>query len=1358
MNRLLLFLCCICVPWMARGQAAYDWYYWFDQGHASYVRGQSFGDRFTIETDAEGLSDGIHTIHVQVAETTGKYSPPLAQLFYHTHDRTISRLHYWFDNEVMLTHSIVLPQNNYAIDVSQLKSGLHFIYFQVEDAAGLRSDVTCRAFYRKPITSDVKWSYWFDENEQSHGTMLLPNEVVMIDVSDLDEGFHVMHNQVFDDNFFDITTTMFFKVPQTEGVGNMTCICLVDGNIVANETLPTSGGLVKWDMDVNKMEMGIHKAMFQVITPSGAASSIAERYFVRAITNKELGSMKCIYTIDNFETYNEAGTLSNGLFHFDLDVASLEDGLHRIAYTLVSETGITLPQQTAFFWKTPLGGEGIVQYDYWVNENDKRKHSVQLDKHANPFNLISLLPVETQPIRSSNFQFVIKNGEPLIYARNEFHIQFYDTNGRVVEETKEYYDEQVSEQVTPVGELQATQTFPKVTDNDIRWYTMQAALGDTVAFKLSQAGTIQVFAPSGLEVFKTSESASVKWDGIHTWEDGTYYLAVHDVTGSNENMMLDYMHMDKYDVVDWDVRTVGNGGCSTITFKGNGFGDLFAVDLFTAEGDTIHSVYASHDSDAETAVTFDFTGATMGEYHAIFHFTEEDKYFSKVVTVEEAVDIELATNVSFPSTFLRGTSTTYTVKITNKGNMTAYAVPIYTYIRSKTIEGINYIKFNGLNLASYAETVGIDDFDDGDKKVILAYSETLSDDWYLTKMKIEDENNPGDSIIVRSNYFFVDIAPKSEKLLELTVSTIEDGVFAYFTIPQEWIALTGSSKTLSRSIKDKLCASEKTNKFCCIKEGVDCFGDMIAFKLDVGSAVLSVLALKYPDPRITLLAEAYSWADCVFSATNTTFKAFGDYVCNADEEHTKYEIIKEAKKHLQSIIGASLSCVAVLLTKLNKDVASAAVSVGGATVSNIKVGDILNSVSDKLFQITNPVLSDVLGTIKCAKKFIHPNSICCSGDCGGGGGSSTSVTSLDPNDIYGYLSEAGSKFIADSVAKVNYTIEFENDTAFAEASAHTIVIRDTLNNKYFDLRSFQPTGMKLGGREVFFNEAEVLNKDGVISFLKTIDVRPEINAIAQVEGTYSQQTGIAEWRFTSLDPMTMEPTDDLMQGILPVNYDGTSGIGEVMFEIGVKPNKGDGTEIPNRAGIVFDYEEAILTPTWVNTVDAVAPTSTILGGIQRTDSTLTLRLAGEDERSGMWKYNVYAQMGKGASWELVAENTTDTLVDVRIYDGIEYGFLVLATDSVGNVERKSFEEADFLLTTVTPGDANGDGTVDALDVVLVTSYYLGNNVYLNLAAADVNADGEVNSLDVVAIQNIYLNATNGGKAMGPRRRVRKLKR
>ena len=82
----------------------------------------------------------------------------------------------------------------------------------------------------------------------------------------------------------------------------------------------------------------------------------------------------------------------------------------------------------------------------------------------------------------------------------------------------------------------------------------------------------------------------------------------------------------------------------------------------------------------------------------------------------------------------------------------------------------------------------------------------------------------------------------------------------------------------------------------------------------------------------------------------------------------------------------------------------------------------------------------------CIKAFTEkiPN---CPPNPDGGGGTSSPQPPSDPNDIIGYLSESGSKFIADSVARVNYTIEFENDTTFATAAAHTIVIKDTLDSR-----------------------------------------------------------------------------------------------------------------------------------------------------------------------------------------------------------------------------------------------------------------------------------------------------------------------
>ena len=55
--------------------------------------------------------------------------------------------------------------------------------------------------------------------------------------------------------------------------------------------------------------------------------------------------------------------------------------------------------------------------------------------------------------------------------------------------------------------------------------------------------------------------------------------------------------------------------------------------------------------------------------------------------------------------------------------------------------------------------------------------------------------------------------------------------------------------------------------------------------------------------------------------------------------------------------------------------------------------------------------------------------------------------------------------------------------------------------------------------------------------------------------------------------------------------------------------------------------------------------------------------------------------------------------------------------------------------TALPGDVNGDGVVNALDVVAVINAVLGLS---SSAAADVNNDSAVNALDVVFVINQVL--------------------
>ena len=96
------------------------------------------------------------------------------------------------------------------------------------------------------------------------------------------------------------------------------------------------------------------------------------------------------------------------------------------------------------------------------------------------------------------------DGKPMMYAKNDFHIRFYDAAGYFADDSRPFTDYSVSREVVPVGELQATQTFGKVAENDVRWYTVNVEAGDTLAFQSSQASSIQLFSPSGKELYAAS--------------------------------------------------------------------------------------------------------------------------------------------------------------------------------------------------------------------------------------------------------------------------------------------------------------------------------------------------------------------------------------------------------------------------------------------------------------------------------------------------------------------------------------------------------------------------------------------------------------------------------------------------------------------------------------------------------------------------------------------------------------------------------------------------------------------------------------------------------------------------------------
>lgn len=59
---------------------------------------------------------------------------------------------------------------------------------------------------------------------------------------------------------------------------------------------------------------------------------------------------------------------------------------------------------------------------------------------------------------------------------------------------------------------------------------------------------------------------------------------------------------------------------------------------------------------------------------------------------------------------------------------------------------------------------------------------------------------------------------------------------------------------------------------------------------------------------------------------------------------------------------------------------------------------------------------------------------------------------------------------------------------------------------------------------------------------------------------------------------------------------------------------------------------------------------------------------------------------------------------------------------------------------VSLGDANGDGSVDAIDFAALKQYLLGIDVKINVANSDMNADGNIDAIDIAKLKQLLLKS------------------
>ena len=268
--------------------------------------------------------------------------------------------------------------------------------------------------------------------------------------------------------------------------------------------------------------------------------------------------------------------------------------------------------------------------------------------------------------------------------------------------------------------------------------------------------------------------------------------------------------------------------------------------------------------------------------------------------------------------------------------------------------------------------------------------------------------------------------------------------------------------------------------------------------------------------------------------------------------------------------------------------------------------------------------------------------------------------SKDPNAKYGPLGNASSKYVQ-STKRYTYMITYENvDSALVAATKVTIL--DTLDTEVFDLSTFKPMALGFSDTTVTYPEYDAVGKT------IDVDLRPDKNMIVRVEHNLNMQTGVLSWVFLTLDPETMLLSDDIFGGFLPPNEDAPEGEGHIMFSINPKIGIADGISVQNKATIIFDWNDPILTNNWENFIDNTAPVSAVnpLAG-EMYSTEFEVSWSGADETSNIFAYDVFVSENNNDYYKWL--NATEEVSAIFSGEnGSTYMFYSVAIDSAENRE------------------------------------------------------------------------------------------
>lgn len=291
------------------------------------------------------------------------------------------------------------------------------------------------------------------------------------------------------------------------------------------------------------------------------------------------------------------------------------------------------------------------------------------------------------------------------------------------------------------------------------------------------------------------------------------------------------------------------------------------------------------------------------------------------------------------------------------------------------------------------------------------------------------------------------------------------------------------------------------------------------------------------------------------------------------------------------------------------------------------------------------------------------------------------IAPSDPNEIMGPAGYDTLKWVA-LKQNLAYKVLFENDPDFATAPAQNVTVYVPIHEK------LNPASVRIS--DFGFGSFNFSVPANTSIYNNRLDVRDSLGVYVDVTAGLDIANRRAFWIFQSIDPATgLAATLPADSGFLPVN-DSTRNNGEGYITFTIIPSSFAQTRdtISAQASIIFDSEETIRTNKWINTIDAVAPVSSIGALPAVVDSVFNISWAGQDDAtgSGLKDFILYVSKNNGP-FTLYKDKLTVTTEELSGQKGNRLSFYTRAADNAGNLETNK-SAGDRIVTINVPGTSN----------------------------------------------------------------------